>query len=84
MAPSCQLSVRVRGHRQKNGREGKITHLSQGIVRSEGVSFFSRVIFGHWICVLICVLSGGIHPYAAYCVRGCVDGMKSGVKEEDQ
>lgn len=52
---------------------------------------FSCVIKGHWICQLlalvwfVCAKGGwGVHPCAAYCVRGGVDGMNSCVTEEDQ
>lgn len=51
-----------------DGRDRRSLTIKSGAVRSEGVSFFSRVIFGHWICQrilreyasgLICVLSEG-------------------------
>lgn len=51
--------------RTTGGRGRRSLTIASGTLRSEGVSFFSRVIFQHWICqrvyasVLICVLSEG-------------------------
>lgn len=44
---------------------------------------FANVFMTVRECINLCT-KGGIYPCAAYCMRGCVDGMKSSVKEEDQ
>lgn len=86
--------MRDRGHSQTYGWAG--LEITRYQVRDcevrRGVALLScdlwaldfSAYLGEYASVLMCVLSVGIHPCAAYCVEGCVDGMDGGVKEEDQ
>lgn len=95
MAPSCPLCESQGPQSEIRLGGAEITDYQvRGLWGSKRVSFLSGVIPAHWMCrrilgqyasVFICVLSGGgIHPCAAYCVRGHVNGINSDMREDQQ